>query len=110
MKKYEAGKLVVEATYKDDKAEGAYTEYRDGKPSLIGQFTADAAPARGLRTMRSVAVTLIATYKAGVLDGPWKQLVDGAVVEGTMVAGRRSGTWTRTDKAGQVTTTTVTTP
>jgi hypothetical protein len=56
-------------------------------------------------------VTLIATYQSGVLDGPWKQLVDGAVVEGTMAAGRRSGTWTRTDKAGQVQTTTIrTTP
>ena len=48
------------------------------------------------------AVILTATYKDGVLDGPWRQLVDGVVLEGTMVAGRRTGTWTRTDKSGAV--------
>lgn len=110
VKKYEAGKLVIEATYKADKAEGPYTEYRDGKPSLIGQFAADRRTGTWTAYDALGGVTLIATYKDGVLDGPWKQLVDGVVVEGTMVAGRRSGTWTRTDKAGQVTTTTVKTP
>lgn len=110
VKKYEAGKLVIEATYKADKAEGRYAEYRDGKPSLIGQFAGDRRTGTWTAYDALGGVTLIATYKDGVLDGPWKQLVDGVVVEGTMVAGRRSGTWTRTDKAGQVQTTTVTTP
>ncbi len=43
---------------------------------------------------------LTATYKDGVLDGPWRQLAAGVVYEGTMAAGRRSGTWTRTDRSG----------
>lgn len=110
VKKYDLGKLVSEATYKDGKADGKYAEYRDGKPSLTGQFLADRRDGTWTSYDPLGAVTLIATYKAGVLDGPWKQLVDGAVVEGMMVAGRRSGTWTRTDKAGQVSTTIVKTP
>lgn len=110
VKKYDAGKLVSEATYKDGKADGKYTEYRDDKPSLIGQLVADRRSGTWTAYDALGAVTLIATYKDGVLDGPWKQLVDGAVVEGTMTGGRRSGTWTRTDKAGQVSTTIVKTP
>ena len=110
VKKYSAGKLVSEATYKDGKADGTYTEYRDDKPSLIGQLTADRRTGTWTAYDPLGAVTLIATYKDGVLDGPWKQLVDGTVVEGTMTAGRRSGTWTQTDKAGQVSTTIVKTP
>ena len=47
-------------------------------------------------------VTLTATYKDGVLDGPWRQLTAGAVLEGSLTQGRRTGTWTRTDKAGEV--------
>jgi hypothetical protein len=47
-------------------------------------------------------VTLTATYKDGVLDGPWRQLVGGVVLEGTLTQGRRTGTWTQTDKAGAV--------
>jgi hypothetical protein len=39
-------------------------------------------------------VALTATYKDGVLDGPWREVVAGAVIEGTLVAGRRSGPWT----------------
>ena len=45
---------------------------------------------------------LTSTFKDGVLDGPWRQLVGGAVLEGQMVSGRRSGTWTRTEKGGAV--------
>ena len=53
---------------------------------------------------------LTSTYKDGVLDGPWHQLVGGAVLEGQMVAGRRSGDWTRTEKGGAVRRLTYTTP
>ena len=38
----------------------------------------------------------------GVLDGSWRQLVAGVVLEGTLTQGRRTGTWTQTDKAGEV--------
>jgi antitoxin component YwqK of YwqJK toxin-antitoxin module len=111
MKKFDdAGKVAVEATYKDGKVEGAYTEYRDGKPSLVGTFAADKRTGTWTTYDKAGAATLSASYKDGVLDGPWKQVSDGATVEGTMVAGRRSGTWTRTDRAGTVTTTTVKTP
>jgi antitoxin component YwqK of YwqJK toxin-antitoxin module len=111
VKKFDdAGKVAVEATYKDGKVEGTYTEYRDGKPSLVGQFTADKRTGTWTSYDKTGAVRLTASYKDGVLDGPWKQVSEGATTEGTMVAGRRSGTWTRTDQAGTVTTTTVKTP
>jgi hypothetical protein len=42
------------------------------------------------------------TYKDGVVEGPYRELTAGSVIEGPMVAGRRSGTWTRTDKGGGV--------
>jgi hypothetical protein len=45
---------------------------------------------------------LTASYKDGVLDGIWRQMFDGGVVEGSLTQGRRTGTWTRTDKAGVV--------
>ncbi|HTR52523.1 MAG TPA: hypothetical protein VMJ10_17535, partial [Kofleriaceae bacterium] len=109
-KKYDAGKLLVEATYKDGKVEGAYTEYRNGKPALTGQYTADRKTGTWTSYDEGGAVVLTATYKDGVLDGPWKQLVDGAVLEGQMLAGRRTGTWIRTDRAGTVQKTTYKTP
>lgn len=110
VRKFEDGKVAVESTYKDGKAVGTYTEYRNGKPSLVGEFKDDKRVGTWTAYDKDGAVTLTATYKDGVLDGPWKQLADGVVTEGTMVAGRRSGSWTRTDRAGQVTTTTVKTP
>ncbi len=94
LKKYVDGKLSLEASYKDGKAEGAYTEYRDGKPSLTGQFAADRRIGTWTMTAADGSVALTATYKDGVLDGPWREVVAGTVVEGTLVAGRRSGTWT----------------
>ena len=100
VKKYVDGKVVEESTYKMGKAEGAYVEYRNGKPALTGQFTADKKTGTWTSYDDSGAVVLDATYKDGVLDGPWKQLVAGVVVEGTMAAGRRTGTWTRTDRTG----------
>jgi uncharacterized protein len=100
VRKYIDGKVAVESTYKSGKAEGPYTEYRDGKKSLTGQFKADLREGTWTEYGGDGQVLLIATYKAGVLDGPWKQLVDGFVTEGTMTAGRRSGTWTRTDRSG----------
>ena len=99
-KKYEAGKLAVETTYKNGKVDGAYTEYRNGKPGMTGQFVSDRRDGTWTEYNAEGAVVMTATYKDGVLDGPWRQLVDGVVFEGAMVAGRRSGTWTRTDKSG----------
>ena len=104
VRKYVAGKVATEATYKDGKVNGAYTEFRDGKPALTGQFVDDKKDGTWTTYSAEGNVLLTATYKAGVLDGPWRQLVGGAVLEGTMVAGRRSGTWSRTDQAGAVTT------
>ena len=40
--------------------------------------------------------------KDGVLDGPWRQTSGGAVLEGTLTQGRRTGTWTETNRAGDV--------
>jgi hypothetical protein len=55
-------------------------------------------------------VILAANYKDNVLDGPWRQLVGGAVLEGKMTAGRRAGLWTRTDRNGASQTLTYKTP
>ena len=100
VKKYEGGKLISEATYKNGKAEGAYTELRAGKPALAGTFASDRRAGVWTTYNPDGAVTLTATYKDGVLDGRWRQLVAGSAVEGTMLAGRRSGDWTRTGKTG----------
>jgi antitoxin component YwqK of YwqJK toxin-antitoxin module len=102
VKKYVDGKLATEATYKDGKVDGAYVEYRDGKRALVGQYAADRKTGTWTEYDGDGAVVLIATYKDGVLNGPWHELVNGAVVEGGMVAGRRGGTWTRTDRDGAV--------
>jgi antitoxin component YwqK of YwqJK toxin-antitoxin module len=109
-KKYDAGKAVSETTYKDGKVDGAYTEYRNGKPALTGQYSADRKIGTWTTYDEGGAVVLTATYKDGVLEGPWRELVDGAVLEGAMTAGRRTGTWTRTDRAGIVQKTTYKTP
>lgn len=100
-KKYVAGKVAVEATYKNGLADGTYTEYRDGKPSLVGQFAADRRTGTWISYGTDGVVTLTATYKDGVLEGPWRQLASGIVIEGEMHAGHRVGTWTQTDRAGQ---------
>lgn len=109
-KKYVDGKVAASTTYKDGLAEGTYTEYRAGKPALVGQFAADRRTGTWTAYDADGAVTLIATYKNGVLDGPWRQLVGGAVLEGEMSGGRRTGTWTQTDRAGQKTSVTYPTP
>ena len=96
------GKLSVESTYVDGKAEGSYVETRNDKPAVTGQFSDDRRSGTWTYYNRDGAVILTATYQAGVLDGPWRQLVDGVVLEGQMASGRRTGTWTRTDKAGVV--------
>lgn len=106
VKKYIDGKVATQATYKDGKAEGPYTEYRDGKPWLTGQFKADARVGTWTEYGVDGQVVLIATYKDGILDGTWKALVDGAVTEGTMTAGRKTGTWTVTSRSGAATTVT----
>ena len=101
VKKYVDGKLAVEATYSAGLAEGAYTEYRDGKPALSGQFAADKRTGTWTSYAPDGSVALVATYKEGVLDGPWKQVSAGVTLAGQMAAGRRSGTWTQTDRAGK---------
>ncbi len=110
VKKYVDGKLAMETTYVDGKVTGPYGEFRNGKPAVTGQFVDDQKDGTWTIYAADGAVLRIATYQAGVLDGPWRELVDGAVVEGTMVLGRRSGSWTRTDRAGAVRTLTYTTP
>jgi uncharacterized protein len=100
VKKYDGGKLVSEVTYKNGKVDGAYSELRAGKPSLTGQFTDDRRTGTWTTYDPDGAVSLTATYKDGVLDGPWKQIEGGVVTEGAMAQGRRSGTWTRTERGG----------
>jgi antitoxin component YwqK of YwqJK toxin-antitoxin module len=102
VRKYVDGRVATEAAYKDGKATGKYVEYRAGKPAVTGQFQDDRKTGTWTEYDAEDHVILTATYKNGVLDGPWHQLVDGVVLEGTMTQGRRTGTWTRTDKAGTV--------
>jgi len=110
VKKYVDGKLAMETTYVDGRVTGAYAEFRAGKPAVTGEYIDDQKA--GTWTLYAVdgAVMRTATYKDGVLDGAWRELVDGAVVEGTMSRGRRAGTWTSTDRTGAVRTLTYTTP
>jgi uncharacterized protein len=110
VKKYVDGKLAVQSTYEAGKAHGPYVEHRSGKPSVTGQFAADRRTGTWTHTGEDGSVVLVATYKDGVLDGPWRQLVGGVVLEGNMAAGRRAGTWTRTDRAGAVKTITYESP
>jgi antitoxin component YwqK of YwqJK toxin-antitoxin module len=102
VKKYVDGAVATEATYRDGKATGPYAEYRAGKPAVTGQFVDDRRTGTWTEYDAEGHVTLTATYKDGVLDGVWRQLVDGIVIDGTLTQGRRTGTWTRTDKAGEV--------
>jgi antitoxin component YwqK of YwqJK toxin-antitoxin module len=87
-----------------------YTEHRNGKPAVTGSYVADRKTGTWTHYAADGSVALVATYKSGVLDGPWRQLVDGSVLEGTMSGGRRTGTWTLTDKAGSVKQLVYTTP
>jgi antitoxin component YwqK of YwqJK toxin-antitoxin module len=102
VKKYVDGKLSAQFTYVAGKAEGPYVELRHGTPAVTGQLAADLRTGTWTHHAPDGTVVLVATYKDGILDGPWRQLVGGAVLEGNMVAGRRAGTWTRTDRAGAV--------
>jgi uncharacterized protein len=102
LKKYVDGKVSTEATYRDGRATGPYVEYRAGKRALTGQFTDDRRAGTWTTYDAEGRVSLIATYKDGVLDGPWRQLSNGIVLEGNMTQGRRTGAWTQTDKAGAV--------
>jgi uncharacterized protein len=110
VKKYVDGKLSEQSTYAEGRAEGPYVELRQGKPAVTGQFAADRRTGTWTHYAADGAVVLVATYKDGVLDGPWRQLVGGVVLEGNLEAGRRAGTWTRTDKAGAVQTLTYGSP
>lgn len=100
--KFVDGKPSVVSTYADGKADGPYAEFRDGKPAVTGQFAADLKTGTWTHHDASGSVVLEATYKDGILEGPWRQRVGGEVLAGSMVAGRRTGAWTRTDKAGVV--------
>jgi antitoxin component YwqK of YwqJK toxin-antitoxin module len=102
VKKYVDGKLATEATYKDGKATGPYVEYRAGRLATTGQFRDDRKIGTWTQYDAEGHATLTASYRDGVLDGLWRQLTDGVVIEGTVTQGRRTGTWTRTDKAGLV--------
>jgi antitoxin component YwqK of YwqJK toxin-antitoxin module len=102
VKKYVDGKLSLEATYLDGQVAGVYTEHRNGRPAVTGSYVADRKHGTWTHYASDGTVVLTATYKSGMLDGPWRQLVDESVLEGTMFAGRRSGTWTQTDRAGSV--------
>jgi antitoxin component YwqK of YwqJK toxin-antitoxin module len=100
----------MEATYADGKVIGSYAELRNGKPAVTGQFVDDLRDGTWTIYAGDGAVLRTATYKAGVLDGPWRELADGAVLEGRIASGRRSGSWTRTDRTGAIRTLTYTTP
>jgi antitoxin component YwqK of YwqJK toxin-antitoxin module len=102
VKKYVDGKLAMETTYVAGIAHGKYAEYRAGKPAVTGEMRDDRKIGTWTHYNADGAVVRVATYKHGVLDGPYRELADGVVIEGAMVAGRRSGAWTRTDKAGDV--------
>jgi antitoxin component YwqK of YwqJK toxin-antitoxin module len=110
VKKFVDGKLSLEATYLAGQVAGVYTEHRNGKPAVTGSYVADRKTGTWTHYAADGSVALVATYKSGVLDGPWRQLVDGSVLEGTMRGGRRTGTWTLTDKAGSVKQLVYTTP
>ena len=110
VKKYVDGKLAMEATYVDGKVSGPYAELRNGKPAVTGQFVDDQKDGTWTIYAGDGASLRTATYKAGVLEGPWRELVDGGVLEGNLVAGRRSGSWTRTERGGAVRKLTYTTP
>jgi antitoxin component YwqK of YwqJK toxin-antitoxin module len=100
VKKYAGTELVLEASYKDGQADGPYTEYRDGKKSLAGQYIADRKVGTWTAYDASGAVTLVATYTAGMLDGPWRQHSATGTREGSLSLGRRSGSWTQADRSG----------
>ncbi len=102
VKKYADGTLSLDARYVDGQVSGPYVEHRSGKPAVTGAFLADRKHGTWTHHGADGAVVLIATYKKGLLEGPWRQLVGGFVIEGTMRAGRRGGAWTETDKAGAV--------
>lgn len=110
VKKYVDGQVTMETTYVAGKVVGPYAEYRDGKPAVTGQYDADHKHGTWTTLNAEGVVVLTATYERGVLHGPWRQLVDGAVHEGEMREGRRHGIWTVTDRAGVVSQLTYTTP
>jgi uncharacterized protein len=100
VRKYTAGQLASEATYKAGRPDGPYVEYRAGKPALTGRFADGVRTGTWTRHDPDDRVVLIATYEAGVLAGPWRQRAAGEIVEGELAGGRRTGVWKRTDRAG----------
>jgi len=102
VRKFADGKVVSEVAYKNGKATGNYVEYRNGRPAVVGQFAEDKKTGVWIRYDTDGRVTLTATYKDGVLHGPWRELTGGVVRDGTMRHGRRTGTWTETDRNGEV--------
>ena len=93
----------MEATFKDGRATGAYTEYRGDKPAVTGQFVDDQRDGTWTEYAPDGSVRSIATYKLGILSGPWQQTTSGITLAGELREGRRVGTWTRTDRDGKVT-------
>jgi len=110
LEKYVGGKLSTTATYASGKVSGPYAEYRDGKPAVTGEYLDDEKHGTWTTFASDGSVRTSASYVRGVLDGPWRQVVDGVVTEGLMVAGRRGGTWTTTQRGGVVSKATYETP
>lgn len=100
VKKYVDGKLSLHASYVAGRAHGPYAELRDGRPAVIGQFAADLRTGTWTHYAPDGAVARVATYRDGVLEGPWRQLEAGALIEGALTGGARTGAWTRTARGG----------
>ncbi|MDX2092844.1 MAG: hypothetical protein SFX73_33570 [Kofleriaceae bacterium] len=110
VEKYIGGKLATTTTYASGKVTGPYAEYRDDKPAVTGEYVDDFKQGTWTSYAADGSVRTSASYVRGVLDGPWRQTVDGVTTEGLMSRGRRTGTWTTTDRAGAVSKSTYETP
>jgi antitoxin component YwqK of YwqJK toxin-antitoxin module len=98
------GSLEIDATYQAGMRQGPYVEYyADGSREVAGGFVDDKADGTWTQWQRGGKVAVRATWKDGALDGPWQETAaDGTVTAGQHVAGRRTGTWTTTDRDGAV--------
>ena len=85
VKKYVDGKRTTETTYKDGKGDRAVRRAsRRQARRRLGQFLDDRKAGTWTQYDPDGHVTLAASYRNGVLDGLWRQVVDGITVEGTM--------------------------
>jgi uncharacterized protein len=100
VRRYRDGHLIAEAGYAGGQREGAYRELKvsgDGKgdvEAVSGSFHADRKSGEWIYRRDDGSPSLVANYKNGVLQGPWRQLAgEKVVVRGQHEAGRRTGTW-----------------